>query len=197
MISSLFAKLVSTLLEKRISKWAEENDKRARGQAGFRAQHTTTDHLITLRVLFDEARRTGNTLYCCFVDFKKAFDTIPRGGLWERMRKIGVPEHLQAGVGKLYEQVRCKLRTCAELVGDFESNIGVKQGCPLSPTLSGLCIDRLEKLVSKEARKEDMSSPHLVGLVVWLHLYAHYKLYFSLTVRARCSKGWISSAYFV
>ena len=170
MISSLFAKLVSTLLEKRISKWAEENDKRARGQAGFRAQHSTTDHLITLRVLFDEARRTGNTLYCCFVDFKKAFDTIPRGGLWERMRKIGVPEHLQAGVGKLYEQVRCKLRTCAELVGDFESNIGVKQGCPLSPTLFGLFIDALEEYLAGLA--DSVDGPMLGGYVVLLLLYA-------------------------
>jgi hypothetical protein len=35
MINPLFAKLFGSMLEKKINKWAEERDKRAKGQAEF------------------------------------------------------------------------------------------------------------------------------------------------------------------
>ena len=77
MVSSCMAKLFGSIIEKDLSTWAEYNGKRAIGQAGFRARHSTVDHLITLRVLMEEARLKGKTLYCCFVDLRKAFDTNP------------------------------------------------------------------------------------------------------------------------
>ena len=41
-------------------------------------QNTTIDHLVKLRIIMEENLLQGKTLYCCFVNFKKAFDTIPR-----------------------------------------------------------------------------------------------------------------------
>ena len=76
MVSSVMTKLFSTIVEMQLSKWAENNNKTAQGQAGFHPSHNTTDHLVTLRL-------EGATLYCCFVDFKKAFDTVPRARLWQ------------------------------------------------------------------------------------------------------------------
>ena len=86
-----------------------KNGKRAKGQAGFRVQHSTIDHLVTLRVCIEESRRQGKPLFLCFVDFKKAFDMVPRQKLQDRMQQIGAPRHLQHGIQKLYEQVLCKI----------------------------------------------------------------------------------------
>ena len=83
--------------------------------------------------------------FCCFVDFKKAFDTVPRDKLWYRMEELGVPIHLTAAVRRLYEEVKVKIRTSGGISESFRSDIGVKQGCPLSPTLFCLYIDKLEE----------------------------------------------------
>lgn len=147
MVGSCMSKLLGSILEQSIGTWAETNGKRAKEQAGFRPKHSTIDHLVSLRVLMEESRLKGKTLYCCFIDFTKAFDTVPRMGIWKRMECIGVPMHLRTAVAHLYERVICQLKTHEGLSTAFSSNMGVKQGCPLSPTLFGLCIDQIENFL--------------------------------------------------
>ena len=84
-IGPIMAKLFGSILEKQMSTWAENNAKRAKGQAGFRAKHSTIDHLVILRVIMEESRRQGKLLFMCYMDFKKAFDTAPEKGLMDRM----------------------------------------------------------------------------------------------------------------
>ena len=81
MINPLFAKLFGSMLENKISKWAEERDKRAKGQAGFRPKHSTVDHCITLRHIIEKVWEKKEEVFCCFVDFRKAFESVPRDKL--------------------------------------------------------------------------------------------------------------------
>ena len=104
MINPLFGKLFGSMVEQKISKWAETEGKRAKGQAGFRPKHFTIDHDITLRYLIEKVWDTqGSEAFCCFVDFKKAFDTVPRNKLWDRMEELEVPKELRSVVHRLYE----------------------------------------------------------------------------------------------
>ena len=107
----------------------------------------------------DESRRMGKPLYCCFVDFKKAFDTVPRDGLWEQMQILGVPIELCMGIYRLYERVVCHLKNANGFSQAFVSNMGVKQGCPLSLILFGLCIDKLEEMILEYAQGNIIDGP--------------------------------------
>lgn len=59
------------MLENKISKWAEERDKRAKGKGGFRPKHSTVDHCITLTHIIEKFWEKKEEVFCCFVDFRK------------------------------------------------------------------------------------------------------------------------------
>jgi hypothetical protein len=74
----VLAKMFAIILEARLSSWAEERGLRARGQAGFRKDFRTTDNLYILRTLIEQSIHKRKKVNCCFVDFCKAFDIVPR-----------------------------------------------------------------------------------------------------------------------
>ena len=47
----------------------------------------------------------------------------------------------------------------------------VKQGHPLSPTLFGLCIDKLEERKNKVVKKEGLGGPKLMYELIFILLY--------------------------
>jgi hypothetical protein len=81
-IGPVLAKVFTMILESRISQWAETNDLRAKGQAGFKKDFRTIDNLFIFHTLTEQARFQKKKLYTCFVDFKKSFDTVVRDLLW-------------------------------------------------------------------------------------------------------------------
>lgn len=42
----------------------------------------------------EECRNDKSNLFCCFVDFRKAFDMVPRNNLWSRLEELKVPFEL-------------------------------------------------------------------------------------------------------
>jgi len=92
-VGSVIAKLFAMILDHRIAVWAEDEGIKAQGQAGFRKDFHTTNNIFVLKSLIDKQQQTrqGKTsgkLYCCFVDFKKAFDIVPCGLLWQVQRNV-------------------------------------------------------------------------------------------------------------
>lgn len=122
---------------------------RPRGRQG---SAKTSERLITS--LFSgqidkqrQSRQKGKTgkLCCCFVDFRKAFDTVPRHLLWQVLEEFGIQGRILDIIESLYAHDSAAVRTMHGISAIFRCFLGVKQGCPLSPTLFGLYVDGLEK----------------------------------------------------
>ena len=126
-----------------------------------------------MRALIDRAH-AGKHAFAAFVDFSKAFDTIPRDLLWRRMEEIGIHGELLGALRAMYRDVRCRVRTPEGLTDSFESTWGVKQGCPLSPLLFSLYVDPLEEeLITEDATCEiDGDFLDLAGVPVPCLLFA-------------------------
>lgn len=105
--------------------------------------------MLTLRAIIEEAMFRKTPVFSCFVDFRKAFDTIPRHRLMDRLKRLGIPKLGLTAILTLYESVSGRVRIAEGLSDTIHSTIGVKQGCSLCPTLFDLYIDELESLILK------------------------------------------------
>lgn len=104
-------------------------------------------------------------LYCAFVDFTKAFDFVVRDILWY---KLGVRDKMLDIIRSMYTKVISQVKHDSIISGAFLSNIGVRQGECLSPSLFSIYLNDLEEKINlKGADGVD------IGMVkLFLSLYA-------------------------
>ena len=86
----------------------------------------------------------------------------------QRLRDIGIPTILLTAIMRLYESMRGRLRTAQGLSEFIRSTIGVKQGCPLSPTSFGIYIDELETFLHEHTQEADGCLLHQVLISILL-----------------------------
>jgi len=145
-VDHILAKVFAMILEARLNSWAEEKGLHARGQAGFRKDFRTTDNLYILRTLIEQSTHKCKKVYCCFVDFRKTFDTVPCDLIWQVLAEMGIMGRFMQCLQSMYSQDNVRvMHPTKGLSAQFSCGIGVKQGCPLSPLLFGLYLDGLEK----------------------------------------------------
>ena len=126
MVGHTLARLFASILEQQLSKWAENEGIGAAGQAGFRRGFSTLDHILTLRAIIEEGRAHGRRMYCCFVDFRKAFNIVLRARLMHRLQELRVPKEIIWGIMALYGLVIGRVRTPEGVSDIVHSTIGVK-----------------------------------------------------------------------
>ena len=166
----ILSKLYAMVLEARATAWAEQSRSRAKGQAGFRKDFRTTDQLFIIRTLLQQAAHAKRRLYCCFVDFKKAFDLVPRDILWNVLKRRGMEGRVLTSLQSMYAADKACVFTKDGPSDLFECSIGVKQGCPISPLLFSLYLDELETLLEEASKETDC--PRLAELLIAILLFA-------------------------
>ena len=85
-LMSIVAKVLGRVLIKRIVVGTDAELRR--DQAGFRKGRSTTEQIFILRNIIEQVAEWNTSLYLCFVDYEKAFDSIHRDTLWKIMRYV-------------------------------------------------------------------------------------------------------------
>ena len=91
--------------------------------------------------------RKRKKTYCCYIDLKKAYDTVWRVGLWHRLWKKGIRGKMWKTLKNFYRETWTRIRINGKMTKEFKTEKGVKQGGVLSPILFSIYINKLiEKL---------------------------------------------------
>ena len=151
---NIISKLFTSILTKRLQQWAEDNRKICVEQAGFRAEHSTTDHIFTLHAMILKNVFGGGRgkLYVAFIDFQKAFDSVNRSCLWGVLGKAGVSTKLIKMLQAIYSRVEACVRWDLELSEFFECPAGVRQGAKESPTIFSFLMTVIADYVREKGR---------------------------------------------
>ena len=109
-------------------------------QIGFLPNHRTSDHIFTLRTLVDKyvSHSQKGKLCTCFIDFKKAFDSVWHAGLSYKLLHYKLGGKFYDLIKNLYSKTKCSIKCAAKRTEFFNDQKGVRQGCILSPMLFNL-----------------------------------------------------------
>ena len=110
-------------------------------QAGFRRSRGCIEHAFVLATVMGNAKIDGTPLFLAFLDIKKAYDRVWRSGLWVKLHEHGVRGKLWRVVRAIYSDVRSAVRTNQDRSQYFTVNVGLRQGCVLSPVLFDVYVN--------------------------------------------------------
>ena len=116
-------------------------------QAWFRNGHSTLDHIFVLHSLIDLYVSKKETVYCAFVDYKKAFDLVDRTSLWSKLLKNNIDGNFLKVINHMYSQAKSCIISGSDKSEMFDCNIGVRQGENLSPILFALFLNDFEEFI--------------------------------------------------
>ena len=119
---TLQAKLYAAVLDRRIQDWAEKAGLLADGQFGIRRGRSCAQATLVLHATIERQMMSGTPLFVCFVEFHKAYDTVPRQLLWAKLERAGVGGWCLCAVQALYTDVPMS-EGCTDY---FQSLLGVK-----------------------------------------------------------------------
>ena len=90
--------------------------------------------------LIDQAKHLNTPLYAAFIDLQKAYDSVNRPLLLRKMVMCLLGPQFCQLVEHMQVQASSRIKVGTKLGQSFTTNVGVRQGDPLSPLLFNLFI---------------------------------------------------------
>ena len=168
MIMCCVAKVYSKILNIRLQKYLESNKILVDEQNGFRACRSCIDHLFVLCTVLRNRKLSGKDTFLCYIDYKKAFDSVERHLLLYKLSQVGINGNMYRAISSLYSNPRSRVILNEHETEYFDCPVGVKQGDCLSPTLFAIFINDL----ATEIRNSNIGVILEEGLLINILLYA-------------------------
>ena len=162
-VGSNICKLFTKILNCRLEKYCTEKNIICKEQIGFCKGKRTSDHIFALKTLIDKYCKQGSKrLYTCFIDFRRAFDTVRHEELFYKLRKNGISDRFYTVIKDMYENINLSVKVNPNnLSTDFQSFVGVRQGDNLSPNLFKIFINDLPEIFDNRCKPVILNTTRL------------------------------------
>ena len=97
----------------------------------------------------DKYLNENKKLYFCFVDVRKAYDSIWREALLKKLLGYGVRTNFVFLLGNMYKKTKLSVLLLRGITEFSPSNVGLKQGCNMSPILFNLFVNDINEIFDR------------------------------------------------
>ena len=152
-------KLFTNIINSRLNTWAELNNIFCKSQFGFREGLGTVDCMFALHGVIELLLSKSKTVFCAFIDLKKAFDRTNRRALWFKLHKNKVSSKIVVLLKNMYSKIKVRVKQTANKRHDsgsdkddcfFASKTGVFQGESLSPFLFSMFLNDINDALKND-----------------------------------------------
>lgn len=134
LVNSLL-KIFTQIILNRLITWSDASGTIPESQNGFRPSRGCIDNIFILSsVIQFKLSRPRGELYCAFIDFKRAFDSLNHDLLWLKLYNIGISGKVIRIIKCLYENANLHIRCGNKLSNPVVITEGVLQGEPSPPS---------------------------------------------------------------
>ena len=167
-LMSCLGKLFLTVINNRLVKFSLDRGLLSTGQLGFVIGNRTSDpHIILQNILQKYCHKGKKKLFGCFVDFSKAFDTVPRDILLQKLKDRGINGRVLEIIQTLYQEDYASVKIGTTFSPPFKTNIGVRQGCVLSPLLFNIFLSDLQPILDSCRDNVNIDENTKISCFLW------------------------------